>query len=202
MSKFLTAAIVAAGLALTPASARAGVITFESTPTGVYGSLTILDATFSFLGGNLKFDVGNAGATGAPEVSNHALVSYFQNVDNAGLFRVDFSVPVFSVQLGVGDFGEDADTVTLKAYTAANVLLQTVTTTIPAGGVGLTGVFLNAGGPNAAAYITFNSTGVFPGSVFWDNLSYNEPRVPEPASLLLIGGGLAGFAARRRRRQA
>ena len=45
--------------------------------------------------------------------------------------------------------------------------------------------------------ITFGSlaSGEFPNSLFWDNIS-----VPEPASLLLLGAGLAALAWRRMRR--
>ena len=120
-SKKLTSLFAASALALAAGgSVNAATIDFEATPVGIYSSLTFGALTFTYTGGNLKFDVSDA-SPGAP-IDKHNLISFFQN-PGAAPFRATFAGGASSFKIGVGDFDADEDHAHLRAFSAANVLL-------------------------------------------------------------------------------
>jgi PEP-CTERM motif-containing protein len=171
-------------------------IDFEATPTGTYSSLTYGAVTISFLDGSGTFDVANT--TPGPPISGHNLLSYFTN-PGAGSFQATFAGGASSVSIGMGDFNADDDEGHLRAYDAANNLLDIDSIFVAAPTFG--GGTMTVSSSTAIARVEWNETGSIAGAVYWDNLTYEVAAVPEPATYALMALGLAftGFVARRRR---
>ncbi len=115
-------------------------------------------------------------------------------------FRADFVSPTTFVSVVLGDFGADEETLFLRAFDAADNLLNAAE-------------FLHSetsdGGPTLSvaaagiAYVLFGASGAFPNSVYFDNFTYEAPDtqdVAEPASLALAAAGLGALGLARRRR--
>jgi hypothetical protein len=193
LGKLALAVGLAAGSAGT---AMAATIDFESTPLGTYSSLNYGAVTVSYLAGTGTFQVQSQNP-GLP-VSGHMLISYFTN-PGPGSFQATFAGGASSVSISVNDFApSDTDDVHLRAYDAANNLLDTDFFVIPATGPGTT---LTVSSSTWIARVEWNETGSYEGAVYWDNLSYTTAAVPAPETYALMALGLAftGFAARRRR---
>jgi hypothetical protein len=127
------------------------------------------------------------------------LISFFTN-PGPGSFQATFAGGASSVSISAGDFSpSDTDDVHLRAYDAANNLLDTDSFLIPASGPGTT---LTVSSATPIARVEWNETGDFEGAIYWDLLTY-EPagQVPEPETLPLVAMGLfaAALASRRRR---
>lgn len=134
---------------------------------------------------------------------------WFSNDGTA--YVADFSKPVQSVLIDMGDFGGDADNLFIEAYSGPNAsgtLLDSMITQLPGGGSTWTGATLSVattnpqinsirfmGGDDDYEVPGFGFTLEVPNSVYYDNFSVV---VPEPSSLALFAG-LAAFALRRRR---
>ena len=167
-------------------SVQAAVIDFESVAVGSYSSLDFGDAI-------LTSNSGNFTITSPTPTGSNALLDYDQYGST-----LSFSSYVTDVSIYVVDYvPSDEDPVSLMAYDSANNLLAMDSYLIP--GDSAAGYTLSVLASSAISYVTFASGGVFPGSVYWDNIEYNASAVPEPATMLFIGIGLVGIGAIRKR---
>jgi hypothetical protein len=194
VSKLALALVAALG---TAGSAMAVTIDFESTPTGTYSALNYGPVAISFLAGSGSFEVQNQFPS--PPNSGHMLISFFTN-PGAGSFQATFAGGASSVSIDMSDFSpSDDDEGHLRAYDAANNLLDTDFQLMAPSGPGVT---LSVSSSTAIARVEWNETGSFAGAVYWDNLTYEPAQaIPEPETYALMAMGLAltGFVARRRR---
>lgn len=197
-------------------NARADTIVFgfEEQPatslprTGAFTMLTmtksLLTVTITRPGG--LFDiVNNVGAQVKPSAFGQRTLDPFVYTVNTP-FVADFSEAVSGVSIDMGDYAEDTDTLMLEAYSelGANGSLLATSTFVLRPGAPFTFSYstlsLFADGIRSIRFI--GSSPNFPNSVFYDNLTVTtRTPVPEPATLLLLGTGLAGVAASVKKRR-
>ncbi|MFH0810623.1 MAG: hypothetical protein V2A77_09195 [Pseudomonadota bacterium] len=117
-----------------------------------------------------------------------------------------FSKDIYSVSVTMGDnvnlweIGEDTDDLFLRLYDSSdNLLASEEYSLVPPEG----GYTLGASSFHPVAYARFNSTGDYPGTVYFDNFGFDTeaPAVPVPPAVLLFGSGLTGLAGWRFRRR-
>lgn len=114
------------------------------------------------------------------------------NPPYAGDFQWTFPGGATGVSF-ISGFWDDLASAVVEVYDTANNLLDTLTNTA-------TGVYtFDLSGYGTIGRVTFNSSADGAGADI-DNLTFTP--VPEPASLLLLGAGLAAFGLIRRRKAA
>jgi hypothetical protein len=200
-------AIVVAGAR--PAAVCAATYDFEGTsttsppPTGALTSLMLTDSgvTLNLTRPGSKFDIINLVPFGAPGFGSRSLDPFWDFASNTP-FIGDFSTPLSSVSIDMGDFGQDADNLLLEAYSglgATGTLLGTATDTLPAGGFTFGSKTLTVSAPGIVSMRFIGGNNDYPNSVYYDNIKATP--VPEPCSLALLGMGGLPLLRRLRRRQ-
>lgn len=179
-------------------AASATAIDFESTALGGYSSLSFTDLTITYTNGD--FDVVDA-SPGAP-ISGHALTSWWQS-PGANPFLITFNdnTNVKDFSIGVGDYNEDEDNTYLQAFDADWNLIGSDYYLNPSWKYG--GDNLSVITDTAIKYVKFWDSEPYAGAVLWDNISYasEENPVPEPATMFIMGAGLTGLVAVRRKKK-
>lgn len=189
MKKVRIVFLVALLLVMSTSLASAVLIDFEDQAYGSYASIVYPGVTFTNTMGNLNVvnDIPGPFLGGTHSVigpNTHNPAEW-----NKATFNVA-GVRLASVVLG--DYNADVDTLVMEAYSAANVLLDSVTVINPGSNYG--GPALSVSNPLVdIAYVLFGQQAPYPGSAYFDNFQYCGVTAPIPGALLLMGSGLMGI---------
>jgi len=196
---FFTVAVLMGLGTAQPASALT-IIDFEPPfPSGPLTPIMVSGVTFTTLGGG-EMTTLEPCPNGTKCLTSFPLLGGAREV-----FRAVFAVGANFVSVDLGDFFSpdsppdlDQDKVFLRIFDASSMLISEVTEdqdfNDPFDTLTRTAPFIAF-----AEFGTFSPPSDDGNSVFADNFTFNP--VPEPASLILLGSGLAGLAAWRFRRQ-
>lgn len=174
-----------------PALAGGTVIGFESATPGVYTTLTIGNVSFVGVDDALRIssDYGGSYNTSGTHLNNGP---YDSTMAYSLRFNFGSAVNAFAFNWGAAD-----NLWLLSAFDASNNLLDSLVLTATSSSNSGEYFGLAAAGISYATLI--NQSGDAGDWVFIDNFTSSANQVPEPATVSLLGLGLLGLGAMRRR---
>jgi PEP-CTERM motif len=153
------------------------------------------------------FDITNlSGLPGVTASWGSRTLDPLANAFNAPVFNANFSQALSNISIEAGDFTpSDLDNLTLVAYDAldgtGNIVGHFIAFCCDVGS-GFVFTRLTVSGAGIRSIHFYGGSDGLPNSVYYDNITatVESAAVPEPATIILLGGALLGLAAKGRRR--
>jgi hypothetical protein len=185
--------------------------------TGAYTSLsiTLSGLTIDITRPGGKFDIvqntffdATRNQTKPTPWGSKSLDPFYQQTQSTP-FVVNFSLPVTSVSIMMGDYGDDMnDVLVLKAFSGSNAsgtVLASGSDSLPLGGTAFDSRTLSVSAAGINSISLIGGSPFFPHSVFYDNLTVTfdsgggttgegpPGNIPEPSALTLVALGTVGL---------